>query len=114
MENQNTNPTQLPAVMELWRKPGADFDCAGRSSLGDLLALGGYFPLSKVEDRLPFSRNRLQQWAYGSCGGELASCFFPIRAKGRRRALTILVDLVRLNDFLSAQIEVRATARATE
>ena len=97
--------------MELWRKQGADFDLDGRSTLADLLALGGYFPLSKVEDRLPFSRNRLQQWAHGSCGGELASCFIPVRARGRRRAITILVDLVRLNNCLSPQIRTPDQAR---
>jgi hypothetical protein len=107
MENIQQNPGTPPAVMELWRKAGQDFDCGCKSSLAQLLEMGGYFPLCKVEDRLPLSRNSLHQWSRGDCGDEFASCFVPIRAKGRKRAMTILVDLVRLNDLLSAQVQGR-------
>ena len=111
MENHAEDPSREPAVMELWRKPGVDFDRGSKSSLAELLQLGGYFPLSKVEDRLPFSRNSLQQWARGNGEGELPSCFIPIRARGQGRAITVLVDLVRLNDLLSAQIQGRHPVR---
>ena len=107
MENIRQNPETPPAVMQLWRKAGVDFDCGCKSSIANLLEIGGYFQLCKVEDRLPLSRNRLYQWSRGESGDEFASCFVPIRAKGRKRAVTILVDLVRLNDLLSAQVQGR-------
>lgn len=40
-------------------------------------------------------------------GVDLSNCFLPIRTPGRGRALTILVDLVRLNELLSAQVRSR-------
>ena len=97
-----------PTVMELWRKPGVDFDSGCKSTLAELLELGGYFPLCKVEDRLPFSRNSLQHWSRGDGDCPMANCFKPIRPKGQGRAITILVDLVRLNDLIAAQVEGRA------
>ena len=114
MDNHLPNTDRSPAVMELWRKPGVDFDCCGKSSLAELLSLGGYFPLSKVEDRLPFSRSRLQQLSRGSVDGDLPSCFIPIRARGKGRAITILVDLVRLNNLLAAQVQGRNPGRSAD
>ncbi len=63
MDNDRQNPLKSPAVMALWRKAGVDFDRGAKSTLAQLLELGGYFPLSKVKDRLPMSRNTLHQWA---------------------------------------------------
>ena len=103
-----------PPVMQLWRKPGVDFDCGARSTLAQLLELGGFFPLSKVQDRLPISRNCLYQLSRGHGDAELTRCVIPIRVKGKGRAITILVDVVRLNELLSAQILGRAPARPAE
>ena len=114
METNRHNSPKQPAVMQLWRKAGVDFDCDSKSSLAQLLELGGYFPLCKVEDRLPLSRNSLHQWARGLGGEEFASCFVPIRAKGRIRAMTILVDLVRLNGLLTALVQDRITGHSQE
>jgi hypothetical protein len=114
MDNDRQNPGKPPAVIELWRKAGVDFDRGSKSTLAQLLDLGGYFPLAKVEDRLPMSRSRLYQWSRGNGDLELTSCFVPIRAKGKGRALTILVDLVRLNDHLSAQVQSRVPAYPSE
>jgi len=114
METNCQNPAKQPTVMQLWRKAGVDFDCGCKSSLAQLLELGGYFPLSKVEDRLPLSRNSLHQWSRGLGGAEFVSCFMPIRAKGRVRAMTILVDLVRLNDLLSTLVHGRFVGRSQE
>ena len=114
MENDRHNPGNPPAVMQLWRKAGVDFDCGTKSTLAQLLELGGYFPLSKVKDRLPLSRHCLYQLSRGEGEGEFTNCVMPIRAKGKGRATTILVDLVRLNDLLSAQVQGRAWARSTE
>ena len=114
METIPQNPVNQPTVMQLWRKAGVDFDCGCKSSLAQLLELGGYFPLCKVEDRLPLSRNSLHQWSRGHCDDEFASCFMPIRAKGRGRAMTILVDLARLNDLLSAQVQGRLAGPSQE
>lgn len=111
-EGQDSGHTQ--AVMQLWRRAGVDFDCGTKSTLGQILELGGFFLLSKVKDRLPMSRNTLHQWSRGNGDLELTSCFLPIRAKGKGRALTILVDLVRLNDHLSAQVQRRTLARPSE
>ena len=114
MDNDHLNPGKQPTFIQLWRKAGVDFDCGCKSSLAQLLDLGGYFPLSKVEDRLPLSRNSLHQWSRGLGGDEFVSCFMPIRAKGRVRAMTILVDLVRLNDLLSAQVQGRLIGPSQE
>ena len=114
METNHQITKNQPPVMQLWRKAGVDFDCGSKSSLAQLLELGGYFPLCKVEDRLPLSRNSLHQWSRGQGGEEFASCFMPIRAKGRVRAMTILVDLVRLNDLLSAQVQGRVAGQSQE
>jgi len=114
MEINHQNAEQSPTVMQLWRKAGVDFDCGCKSSLAQLLEIGGYFPLCKVEDRLPLSRNSLHHWARGLGGEEFASCFVPIRAKGRTRAMTILVDLVRLNALLAALVQDRITGQSQE
>ena len=105
MENHRSNSNPSSAAIELWRKPGVDFDRGRKSTLAELLAIGGFFPLSKVEDRIPLCRSRLKQWAREGAEGEFASCVRPIRAEGRGRAIMILVDLVRLNELLSAQIQ---------
>jgi len=114
MDNDRQHSEKSPAVMELWRKAGVDFDRGAKSTLAQLLDLGGYFPLSKVKDRLPMSRNTLHQWSRGNGDLELTSCFVPIRAKGKGRALTILVDLVRLDAHLSAQVQGRVPAHPFE
>jgi hypothetical protein len=104
MGNQHPNTEPSQAVMQLWRKAGVDFDCGAKSTLGQLLELGGYFPLSKVRDRLPISRNCLYQLSRGHGDEDLTRCVVPIRVNGKGRATTILVDVVRLNELLSAQI----------
>lgn len=114
MENHLQIPLTPPVGMQFWRKPGVDFDRGGKSSLAELLELGGYFPLCKVEDRLPLSHHSLYQWSRGVGGEEFYSCFVPIRAKGKSRAITILVDLVRLNNLLSAQVQGRITSYCQE
>jgi hypothetical protein len=114
METNRQISAKQPTIMQLWRKAGVDFDCGCKSSLAQLLEIGGYFPLCKVEDRLPLSRNSLHRWARGLGGEEFVSCFAPIRAKGRIRAMTILVDLARLNDLLSAQVQGRFAGRSQE
>jgi len=98
---------EQPTATELWRRAGVDFDQGGKSSLADLLRLGGFFPLSKVEDRLPLSRNCLYQWSRGVGDPCLTRCFVPIRGRAGGCALTILVDLVRLIDTLNAQFQAR-------
>ena len=99
--------------MQLWRKAGVDFDCGTKSTLAQLLELGGFFPLSKVRDRLPISRNCLYQLSRGQGDEALTSCVKPIRVKEQGRAITILVDVVRLNDLLSAQVMGGAQTCAT-
>ena len=114
MDNERKKSGNSPAVMQLWRKAGVDFDCGGKSTLAQLLELGGFFPLSKVRDRLPISRHCLYQLSRGQGDDELTRCVVPIRVKGQGRAITILVDVVRLNDLLSAQILGRTLACTTE
>lgn len=114
MDNDRQNSGESPAAMQLWRKAGVDFDCGARSTLAQLLKIGGFFPLCKVRDRLPISRNCLYQLSRGQGDAELTRCVVPIRVKGKGRAITILVDVVRLNDLLSAQILGRASARTPE
>ncbi len=114
MENHSQNPLTSPVGLQLWRKAGVDFDRGCKSSLAELLVIGGYFPLCKVEDRLPMSHHSLYQWSRGAGGEELFSCFVPIRAKGKNRAITILVDLVRLNNLLAAQVKGRISGQIPE
>ena len=114
MDNERKKSGNSPAVMQLWRKAGVDFDCGGKSTLAQLLELGGFFPLSKVRDRLPISRHCLYQLSRGQGDDELTRCVVPIRVKGQGRAITILVDVVRINELLSAQILARVPARPTE
>jgi hypothetical protein len=114
MENERHNPGKPPAVMPLWRKAGVDFDNGSKSTLSQLLEIGGYFPLAKVRDRLPISRNCLYQLSRGQGDDDLTSCVMPIRVRGNGRAITILVDVVRLNDLLSAQVLGRALAAPPE
>jgi hypothetical protein len=114
MDNNHLKSSELPAIMRLWRKAGVDFDCGVKSTLTQLLELGGFFPLAKVRDRLPISRNCLYQLSRGQGDAELTRCVVPIRVSGKGRAITILVDVVRLNDLLSAQIQGRSAARPTE
>ncbi len=114
MDNDHQKAGESPAIMQLWRKAGVDFDCGAKSTLTQLLELGGFFPLSKVQDRLPISRNCLYQLSRGQGDDDLTLCVMPIRVNGKGRAITILVDVVRLNDLLSAQFQDRAPARPTE
>ena len=114
MDINRQNSVKQATVMQLWRKAGVDFDHGCKSSLAQLLELGGYFPLCKVEDRLPLSRNSLHQWARGLGDEAFVSCFVPIRAKGRIRAMTILVDLVRLNGLLAALVQDRIADQTQE
>ena len=114
MDNDRQNSGDSPAVMQLWRRAGVDFDCGAKSTLDQLLKIGGFFPLCKVRDRLPISRSCLYQLSRGQGDAELTRCVVPIRVKGKGRAITILVDVVRLNDLLSAQIQDRVPARPTE
>jgi len=114
MEAIFQNPITQPVGMLLWRKAGVHFDRGCKSTLAELLEIGGYFPLCKVEDRLPLSHNSLYQWSRGAGGEEFSSCFMPIRAKGRSRAITILVDLVRLNNLLAAQVQGRGSGPFNE
>jgi hypothetical protein len=94
------------AVMELWRRPGVDFDLPGeeKSTLRDLLELGGLFPLSKVMDRLPFSRNSLQKWSRSVGESRFGSCFHRVPGEEGCKAITVLVDIRRLNQVLESQV----------
>ena len=114
MDNDRQNSGESPAVMQLWRRAGVDFDCGTKSTLAQLLKIGGFFPLCKVVDRLPISRSCLYQLSRGQGDAELTRCVVPIRVKGKGRAITILVDVVRLNDLLSAQLQDRPPAHPTE
>ena len=106
-------PGKPPSVIQLCRKAGMDFDCGAKSTFGQLLEWGGYFPLSKVRDRLSYSRNCLYHLSRGQGDEALASCVKAIRVKEQSRAITILVDVVRLNAILSAHVVGRAQTLAT-
>jgi hypothetical protein len=107
-------PTEPDNIMQRWRKAGVDFDCGSKSTLAQLLEIGGYFPLAKVRDRLPVSRNCLYQLSRGHGDDELTQCVRAIRVKERGRAIAILVDVVRLNELISAQMLGSASRRSGE
>lgn len=81
---------------------GQDFDQEGRrTTLGELIALGGYFPLAKVVDRLPFPSSTLHKWAKDS---PFAPAFIDVwtREGGRKR---ILVDIKRMSEIFDALVQ---------
>ena len=100
------NQSQLaPEVSSaFWRISGLDFDREGReSTLQELLEIGGFFPLSCIEDRLPFSASTLRKWAKDH-KGESSEFILSFKAEADGRAVITLIHLNRLNQYLSAKI----------
>ena len=74
--------------------PGRDFDLEGcRSTLTELIHLGGLFPLARVADRLPFSERTLRRWARK---GPFTDCFVMAGAgrNGDSNPTMIHLDLI--------------------
>ena len=92
----------LPAP-GLLRRPKVDFDQNGRkSTLQELLRLGGLFPLARIQDRLPFSRYTLGAMAKAWMG-EPTEWLVCAQAQGRRTIVMIHLD--RFSDALDAHVE---------
>jgi hypothetical protein len=73
------------------RKPGVDFDLEGsKSTLTEMLQLGGLFPLARVADRLPFSEKTLRRWARK---GPFTDCFVLSSAGSSEEFTPILIHL---------------------
>lgn len=73
------------------RKPGVDFDRKGsRSTLTEMLQLGGLFPLARIADRLPFSESTLRQWARK---GPFTDCFVLRQAGSNAESAPVLIHL---------------------
>ena len=89
------NPTSI-----LLRESGLDFDReGGKSTLHELIQLGGLFPLAKVADRLPFPLSTLREWARRE---PFAPCFTHVRTGVGAKAILILVDLGHFSDRIDA------------
>lgn len=87
-----------------WRKSGVDFDREGKkSTLQELLQLGGYFPLSRIDDRLPFPVATVRRWSRSK---EFASCIVPVHIDVNEPPILTLIDLNRLDDCLRAIAEL--------
>jgi hypothetical protein len=103
----STNQSQLApeASSAFWRISGLDFDREGRkSTLRELLEIGGFFPLSSIEDRLPFSASILRKWAK-SHKGESIEFIVPFKAEADGRAVITLIHLNRLDEYLSTKVQ---------
>ena len=91
------------SIASFWRQSGQDFDLEGRkSTLKELLQIGGFFPLGKVEDRLPFSASTLRRWAKLEA---FDSCLLQVKSMSQGRTLVTLIDLNRLDECLQILAE---------
>ena len=98
----NLEPKPMPGSGPV-RLPKVDFDQNGqKSSLHELLHLGGLFPLARIQDRLPFSRYRLGAMAK-AWKGEPSEWLVCDQAKGRR--MITLIHLDRFFDAFDAHLE---------
>lgn len=90
----------VPGSTGAWtREPGVDFDLDGtKSALGELINLGGLFPLARIADRLPFSESTLRRWARK---GPFADCFVLKRSQSGEKPDVLLVHL----DFLEERFQ---------
>jgi hypothetical protein len=96
--------TKEDEILELWRKPKVHFDLDGeKSTLAELLKIGGYFPLAQIADRLPIPRATLLRWSRKK--GEMSQCFVPIKEAGAERTMVTLVELNRLSTLINAKKE---------
>lgn len=83
---------ELNPMSTLVRESGLDFDQNGqKSSLQELLRLGGLFPLARIQDRLPYSRNMLRTMAKG-WKGESGEWLVNAPMNGQRRTTLIHLD----------------------
>ena len=95
-------PEPHPTSMFL-RESGLDFDREGRkSTLPELIEMGGLFPLSKIADRLPFPVSTLRGWARR---GPFAPCFTQVRTGVGAKAILILVNVRNFSDRFDALAE---------
>lgn len=87
----------------LLRRPKVDFDQNGqKSTMQELLCLGGFFPLARIQDRLPFSKYTLFAMAE-AWKGEPSEWLVCAQAKGRRTIVMIHLD--KFSEALYAQVE---------
>lgn len=83
-----------------WRKQGVDFDVDGRkSTLQELLQLGGFFPIAKISDRLPFALSTLRAWARK---GPFTDCFVQSHAVTGCEPTATLINLDRFDGRFQA------------
>jgi len=93
-----------------WSRPvirlsGVDFDQDGRkSTLEELLQLGGLFPLARIKDRLPFPARTVRNWGKGRTR-ELAPCIVRVCAAEGGRAHVILIHLDALSHLMEEVVE---------
>lgn len=99
-----TPTTKRGSVLVLWRKPGVDFDLEGKSksTLQELIALGGFFALAKVQDRIPYPISTLNRMAREGQSSAFGKCFKKVQ--GDEKALVILVDISALDAATTAAI----------
>ena len=83
-----------------WRRSGVDFDQEGtKSTLHEMLQLGGLFPLGKIADRLPISIITLRAWARR---GRFTDCFVSNQKGSNGKRIPTLVHLDLLEERLRA------------
>ena len=93
MESRIKAPSNLESQSDPFRVPGVDFDQEGqKSTLMELCALEGLFPLAKVTDRLPFQESDLLKFARK---GPFVPCFEKVRSDRDGRVMDLLVNITR-------------------
>ena len=92
-------PAGYAKEIPIIRMPGRDFDLEGcRSTLDEMIQMGGLFPLTRVADRLPFPERTLVRWARS---GPFTDCFVLPIVGGSEEGNPIMIHL----DFLDGRFQ---------
>ena len=82
------------------RQAGVDFDLVdSRSTLTEMIQLGGLFPISRIVDRLPYTVGALRRLARN---GPFSDCFMPAHTGNNGDATPALIHLDRFSERFQA------------
>lgn len=88
------------AEKPMLRQAGVDFDLVdSRSTLTEMIQLGGLFPISRIVDRLPFTVGTIRRLARS---GPFTDCFMPAPAGSNGDTTPALIHLDRFSERFQA------------
>lgn len=94
-----TSPGSV-AEKPMLRQAGVDFDLVdSRSTLTEMIQLGGLFPISRIVDRLPYTVGALRRLARN---GPFSDCFMPAHTGNNGDATPALIHLDRFSERFQA------------